>query len=112
MKETIIKISGSPDKLKSMVLSKGKAIVEIDCLDNDYTHTCLFGDFIVVEPSRPPISATRRYIAWYKDRLIYCKIMRSRSHLKWNILGIGEVNVNDILFWCNAKKTSRNILSK
>ena len=112
MNDAIIKISGSPDKLKSMVLSTGKAIVEIDRLDNDFTHTCSVGEFIKVEPSRPPISATRRYIAWYKDRLIYCKIMRTRSNLKWNILGIGEVNVNDILFWCNAKKIYRNSLPK
>ena len=106
MNDTVIKISGCPDKLKSMVLSTGKAIVEIDCLDNDYTHTCSVGDYIMVEPSHPPISATRRYVAWYKDRLIYCKIMRTGSNCKWNILGIGEVNVNEILFWCNAKKIS------
>ena len=100
-----MKISDDPEKLKTIMLCTGKAIVEIDCLDNDYTHTCSVGDLIMVEPSRPPISATRRYIAWYNNKLIYCKIMRTRDNSKWNILGIGEVNVCDIKFWCNAKKT-------
>ena len=100
-----MKISDDPEKLKTIMLCTGKAIVEIDCLVNDYTHTCSVGDLILVEPSRPPISATRRYIVWYNDKLIYCKIMRTRKDTKWNILGIGEVNTSDIKFWCNAKKT-------
>lgn len=104
MNESIIKISDKPEKLRDLVLSTGKAIVEMDKLDNDYTRTCSIGELIVVEPSRPPISATRRYIAWYKNKLIYCKIMRTRKDTKWNILGIGEVDVSDIKFWCNAKK--------
>ena len=99
-----MKISDDPEKLKTFILCTGKAIVEMDSLDNDYTHTCSVGDLIMVEPSRPPISATRRYIVWYQNMLIYCKIMRTRRDTKWNILGIGEVDVCDIKFWCNAKK--------
>lgn len=78
MKEEIIKISENPEMLKKLVLNSGRAIVEIDTLANDYTHTCSVGDKILVEPSRPPISATRRYVAWYDNRLIYCKIMRTK----------------------------------
>lgn len=102
-----MKISDDPEKLKTIIMCTGKAIVEIDCLENDYTRTCSVGDLIMVEPSRPPISATRRYIAWYKNILIYCKIMRTRNNSKWNILGIGEVNTSDIKFWCNAKNVSK-----
>ena len=104
MKKEIIKISENPEKLRAKILGSSQAIVEIDSLNNDYTHTCHLGDYIVVEPSRPPISATRRYMVWYKDMLIYCKIKRLKDASKWNILGIGEVNVSDIHFWCNAKK--------
>ena len=109
-----MKISEDPEKLKTIILCTGKAIIEIDCLDNDYTHTCSIGDLIMVEPSRPPISATKRYIVWYIDKLIYCKIKRIRHGAKWNILGIGEVYVSDIKFWCNAKKYKplSNITSK
>ncbi len=99
-----MKISDDPEKLKTIMLCTGMAIVEIDCLDNDYTHTCSLGDMIKVEPSRPPISATRRYMIWYKNKLIYCRIMRTRNNSKWNILGIGEVNTSDIKFWCNGMK--------
>jgi hypothetical protein len=107
MKEDIIKISGNPELLKTLVLGTGKAIVEIDTLDNDYTRTCSIGDIIIVEPSHPPISATRRYMLWYGDRLIYSKIKKTRKNTKWIILGIGEVNINDVKFWCNAKKKPR-----
>jgi len=103
----IIKISGNPERLKTNILENGSALVEIDSLDNDYTHTCHLGDYIVVEPSRPPISATRRYMVWYQNKLIYCKIKRTRDLSKWNILGIGEINVCDIHFWCNARNVSR-----
>ena len=102
-----MKISDDPEKLKTIILCTGKAIVEIDCLDNDYTRTCSVGDSIMVEPSHPPISATRRYMLWYGDRLIYSKIKKTRKNTKWIILGIGEVNINDIKFWCNAKKKPR-----
>lgn len=99
-----MKISEKPEKLKTFILCTGNAIVEMDSLDNDYTHTCSIGDIIMVEPSRPPISATKRYMVWYKNMLIYCKIKLMKDPSKWNILGIGEVNVSDIHFWCNAKK--------
>jgi ribosomal protein S17 len=99
-----IRISSKSEQLREIVLSAGKAIVEMDSLDNDYTHTCSIGDIIMVEPGRPPISATKRYMVWYKNMLIYCKIKLMKDPSKWNILGIGEVNVSDIHFWCNAKK--------
>lgn len=105
MKDNSILFSSKPEQLRELILSAGKAMIKIDSLDNDYTHTCSIGDLIIVEPSRPPISATKRYIVWYIDRLIYCKIMRTRKNTKWNIQGIGEVSTNDIKFWCNAKKS-------
>jgi hypothetical protein len=104
MNDNRIPISSKPEQLREFVLNVGKAMVEVDNLDHDYTHTCSVGDIIMVEPSRPPISATRRYIVWYQNKLIYCKIMRTRNDAKWNILGIGEVNVCDVKFWCNTKK--------
>jgi len=104
MKEKTIKISGNPELFRDLVLGSGKAIVEVDTLDNDYTRTCSLGDKIIVEPSHPPISATRRYMIWYDNKMIYSKIKKTRKNTKWIILGIGEVNVSDIKFWCNAKK--------
>ena len=107
MEEKTIKISGNPKRLKELVFGTGKAFVEVDTLDNDYTRTCSIGDIIIVEPSNPPISATRRYMLWYGDRIIYSKIKKPKKNTKWIILGIGEVNVSDIKFWCNAKKKTR-----
>ena len=104
MNDNRIKLSSKPDFIRNAVLSAGKVIVEVDSLANDYTRTCVKGDLLVVEPGCPPISATKRYIVWYGRKFIYCKIMKTRDVSKWNILGIGEVNVSDIKFWCNAKK--------
>ena len=104
MNDNGIKLSSKPELLRDVVLSAGKVIVEVDKLSNDYTRTCVKGDLLVVEPGRPPISATKRYVVWYGRKLIYCKILKTRDAAKWNILGIGEVNVSDIKFWCNAKK--------
>lgn len=105
MNDNRIKLSSKPEFIRDVVLSAGKAIVEVDRLANDYTRTCVKGDLLVVEPGRPPISASKRYVVWYGRKLIYCKIMKTRDVAKWNILGIGEVDVSDIKFWCNAKKS-------
>ncbi len=104
MEENRIKISSKPSLLRDLIISQGKAIVEIDNLANDYTRTCVQGDLLIVEPGRPPVSASKRYMVWYDNKLIYNKIMRTRDASKWNLLGIGEVNISDIKFWCNAKK--------
>ena len=97
-------LSSRPECLKEMILGTGKAVIEVDKLSNDYTRTCKKGELLIVEPGRPPISATKRYVVWYGKKLIYCKIMRTKNNTKWNILGIGEIDVCDIKFWCNAKK--------
>ena len=97
-------LGSNPAKFKELLFRYGKVVVVVDKIENDLTRSCQLGERILAEPSRPPISATRRYIIWYKNKLIYCKIMRTRKNAIWNILGIGEVNADDIKFWCNAKK--------
>ena len=99
-----IKLSSKPELMKSIVLTSGKAIIEVDTLENDYTRTCNLGDLLIVEPGRPQISAAKRYVVGIGDRMIYCKITQRRDKSKVYILGFGETNITDIVFWCNAKK--------
>lgn len=104
MNDKIALLSAQPNTIRDLVISDGKAIIEVDVTENDLTHTCSVGDRLLVEPGKPPISASKRYIVWYQDKLIYCKIKLRRKGTVWNILGIGDVDTKDIKFWCNAKK--------
>lgn len=97
-------LSSNPEKLKEEVFSKGRAIVEVDTLENDLTRTCGLGQLLVVEPGRPPFSAAKRYIVGINNKIVYTKLKQKQRKEKVYILGIGEANVGDLIFWCNAKK--------
>jgi hypothetical protein len=97
-------LSCNPKEFKDLLLKFGKVVVVVDKLENDYSRTCQLGERLIAEPGRPPISAAKRYIIGLKDQLIYSRVMQKHDKSKFYILGIGEVDLNDILIWCNAKK--------
>ena len=97
-------LSSRPEELKEEVFSKGRAIVEVDKLENDLTRTCGLGQLLVVEPGRPPFSAAKRYIVGINNKLVFTRLKQKYRKDKVYILGIGEANINDLTFWCNAKK--------
>ena len=99
-----IKLSSSPELLRSIVYNGGRAFIEVDTLENDYTRTCSIGQILIVEPGRPRISAAKRYIIGIGERMIYSRVTQRRDKSKIYILGIGETNISDIVFWCNARK--------
>lgn len=104
MTEKLFLLSSRPEELKEELFSKGRAIVEVDILENDLTRTCELGQLLVVEPGRPPFSAAKRYIVGINNKIVYTKLKQKQRKDKVYILGIGEVNVDDLIFWCNAKK--------
>ena len=103
-KLNVIKLSDKPEVFKSLIYKCGKAVVEVDNLASDYTLTCNLGDRLLAEPGRPQISTSKRYIIGIGDRLIYSRVMQKKKKNIIYILGIGEVAIGDIVFWCNAKK--------
>lgn len=97
-------LSGKPEVFKSLLQRFGKVVIAVDKLENDYSRTCKNGEKLLVEPGRPQISAAKRYIIGIGDRLIYSKAMQKRDKSKIYVLGIGEVAINEITIWCNARK--------
>ncbi len=97
-------LSGNPEEFKSLLQRFGKVVVIVDKIDNDYSRTCMIGEKLLVEPGHPHISAAKRYIIGIGDRLIYSKVMQKRDKSKIYVLGVGEVAINDIAIWCNARK--------
>lgn len=97
-------LSGKPEEFKSLLQRFGKVIIAVDKLENDYSRTCKNGDKLIVEPGRPQISAAKRYVIGLGDRIIYSKVMQKRDKTKIYVLGIGEVAINDIIIWCNARR--------
>lgn len=97
-------LSGKPEDFKSLLQRFGKVVVMVDKLENDYSRTCTNGEKLIAEPGRPQISAAKRYIIGIGDKLIYSKVMQKRDKSKIYVLGIGEVAIDDIKIWCNARK--------
>ena len=100
----MIPISSSPEMFKEVLLKYNKVIIRVDNLENDYTNSCKPEELIIVEPGRPVISATKRYIIGIGNRLLYCRAIQKRNKSVIYILGIGEMKISDIIIWCNAKK--------
>jgi hypothetical protein len=95
---------GLPLVFKELLFKFGKVVVILDKLENDLSRTCQLGEKLIAEPGRPSISAPKRYIIGLNGKLIYSKAMQKRDKSKIYVLGIGEVLINDIIIWCNAKK--------
>lgn len=100
----MIPISSSPEMFKEVLHKYNKVIIKVDNLANDYTKSCKLKGLIVAEPGSPIISASKRYIIGIDNKLLYCKVMQKKNKSVVYILGIGEMNINDIKIWCNAKK--------
>ena len=85
----------------------GKVVVVVDEIENDLSRTCRIGEKLIAEPGRPVISAAKRYIIGINNKLIYSRVIQKRDKSVIYVLGVGEVQIKDILIWCNARKMCR-----
>ena len=97
-------LSCKPSEFKELLYKYGKVIVVVDEIENDLSRTCRIGEKLIAEPGRPVISAAKRYIIGINNMLIYSKVKQKRDKSVIYVLGVGEVQINDILIWCNARK--------
>jgi hypothetical protein len=97
-------LSCKPSEFKELLYKYGKVIVVVDEIENDLSRTCRIGEKLIAEPGRPVVSAAKRYIIGINNKLIYSKVKQKRDKSVIYVLGVGEVQINDILIWCNARK--------
>ena len=97
-------LSCKPSEFKELLYKYGKVIVVVDEIENDLSRTCRIGEKLIAEPGRPVVSAAKRYIIGINNKLIYSKVKQKRDKSVIFVLGVGEVQINDILIWCNARK--------
>lgn len=97
-------LSCNPTEFKEILYKFGKVIVVVDKIENDLSRTCRIGEKLIAEPGRPVISAAKRYIIGINNMLIYSKVKQKRDKSVIYVLGVGEVQIKDILIWCNARK--------
>ena len=97
-------LSCKPSKFKELLFKYGKVVVVVDEIENDLSRTCRIGEKLIAEPGRPVISAAKRYIIGINNMLIYSKVKQKRDKSVIYVLGVGEVQIKDILIWCNARK--------
>ena len=100
-------LSCKPSKFKELLFKYGKVVVVVDEIENDLSRTCRIGEKLIAEPGRPVISAAKRYIIGINNKLIYSKVKQKRDKSVIYVLGVGEVQIKDILIWCNARKMCR-----
>ena len=98
-------INSKPEALKELLFKHGQAILEMNTIENDYTRSCRIGERLIVEPGSPKINERNRYVVGIGDKLLLCRVLQEKQHKeKLNLLGYGEVDINEVVIWCQVKK--------